>query len=152
MNPSSVIFVSTFFLLPLLLLLVALFLCIPRMLEAFQKLKRSHKASDFSQMFFWGATSLIFLTFVYLVSVKSSLDCLSHYSRGPIKFLIDLLLTLFTFCLIAPNIYHYWQRWEKTQKPIYFSIAVLLGVFSLYGLSVVCLGLFLSAIGVQNDL
>lgn len=91
MNPSSVIFMSTFFLLPLLLLLVALFLCIPRMLEAFQKLKQSHKANDFSQMIFWGATSSIFLIFVYMVSVKSSFDCLSHYSRGPIKFLIDLL-------------------------------------------------------------
>ncbi len=148
MNREIIVWVITFVLLPLSLLLVSFFLCIPKLLHSLKKLEQTHKSVDFSQIVFWGALAVPFLLFVFFALMRVAIGYESYIYSDLLKMLIGIGLACLTFCFFVPRIYYFFKRWEDTKKAVYFSAMVFFGWVSLCCISLICLRFLALAVGV----
>lgn len=147
MISDSVILVTAFILLPLVLLLFALFVCIPKMLATLQKLKHSQKPADFSLTIFWGAVAATFLLFIYLVSVRITWIHRDFIQGEIVRLILGMVAAYLIFSLFVPKAYTCFHRWKATHHSLYFSLMTLLGLVALYLWSLLSLGFIFLALG-----
>ncbi len=144
---DTVIPISTFVLLPLLLLAISLFIFIPQMLTALQRLERNQREADFSLMVFWGVLTAVFLLFSYLVFVRFYFDYLLVLQSEVVRVGVSAGLLVLTFGLFVPKTFLYFRNWRKNQKSLDFSLTVLFAWLAFLCLSCVFFRLFLLRIG-----
>jgi len=151
MDSKCIISITAFILLPLLLLFVSLFLTIPKSLEAFQRLRHSHKSSDFSLMTFWTALSISFLLFVYLAAIRAAFFYESHIQNELFRIAAGIFITYFIFYFSVPKIHHFFYCWKSTKKASFFSLTILFSLISFYLFSLLTIKFILISCGVLHD-
>lgn len=123
----------------LVLLAGALFVTIPQSLHLYQEWKKNQKYTIFSTLITVSGLTILLFLFAYRILLDISLHYLSAMlstSLINIKLYIIPFSVLLIFALIVHTTSTYslkcFRQWRAAQKPLYFSLSILLGTISVF--------------------
>lgn len=114
------------------MVVVSLWLIVPRGLYFFDKWKRDQNPRSLSAFIFCFFVAFSFLSFVGVWGVRKVAPLIDYFSPGYVKLIFFLVISYFLIYFSMPKTVVFYQKWVALQKIYYISLSALFAFISVF--------------------